>query len=101
MEQMTQDEIYLQQHRPSYGSRPIRVLTSGNHGVGHLEEKPPDTPKHLKYEKEMTAAQARFLTQSSNSKQIFARQNSEYIQFDEPDTVISAIREVYEQTKRP
>jgi hypothetical protein len=52
MEQMTQDEIYLQQHRPSYGSRPIRVLTSGNHGLGHLEEKPPETPKHLKYEKE-------------------------------------------------
>jgi pimeloyl-ACP methyl ester carboxylesterase len=100
MEQMTQDEIYLQQHRPSYGSRPIRVLTSGNHGVGHLEEKPPDTPKQLKYEKEMTAAQARFLTQSSNSKQIFAQHSSEYIQFDEPDTVISAIREVYDQTKR-
>jgi len=101
MEQMTQDEIYLQQHRPSYGSRPIRVLTSGNHGVGHLEEKPPDTPKHLKYEKEMTAAQARFLTQSSNSKQVFAQHSSEYIQFDEPDAVISAIREVYDQTKRP
>jgi pimeloyl-ACP methyl ester carboxylesterase len=100
MEQMTQDEIYLQQHRPSYGSRPIRVLTSGNHGVGHLEEKPPDTPKHLKYEKEITTAQALFLTQSSNSKQIFAQHSSEYIQFDEPDTVISAIREVYDQTKR-
>jgi pimeloyl-ACP methyl ester carboxylesterase len=101
MEQMTQDEIYLRQHQPSYGSRPIRVLTSGNHGVGHLEEKPPDTPKHLKYEKEMTAAQARFLTQSSNSKQLFARDSSEYIQFDDPETVINAIREVYEQTKRP
>ena len=101
MEQMTQDEIYLQQHRPSYGARPIRVLTSGNHGVGHLEDKPPDTPKHLKYEKEITAAQARFLTQSSNAKQIFAHHSSEYIQFDDPDTVISAIREVYDQTRRP
>ena len=77
------------------------MLTSGNHGVGHLEEKPPDTPKHLKYEKEMTAAQARFLTQSSNSKQLFARDSSEYIQFDDPETVISAIREVYDQIKRP
>lgn len=101
MEQMSQDEVYLEQHRPSYGSRPIRVLTSGNHGVGHLEEKPPDTPKHLKYEKEMTAAQARFLTQSSNSKQIFAHHSSEYIQFDDPETVISAIREVYDQCKKP
>jgi pimeloyl-ACP methyl ester carboxylesterase len=101
MEQMTHDEIYLELHRPSYGSRPIRVLTSGNHGVGHLEEKPSDTPKHLKYEKEMTAAQARFLAQSSNSKQIFARHSSEYIQFDEPETVINAIREVYDQARKP
>ena len=100
MEQMTRDEIYLQQHRPSYGSRPIRVLTSGNHGVGHLEEKPPDTPKHLKYEKEMTAAQKRFLTQSANSKQIFAQHSAEYIQFDDPETVIRSIREVYDQTKK-
>ena len=40
-----QDEAYLQQHHRSFGSRPIRVLTSGNHGVGHLERKPPDTPE--------------------------------------------------------
>src|SRR5205085_9722500 len=37
MEQARSDEAYLQQHRRSFGSRPIRVLTSGNHGVGHLE----------------------------------------------------------------
>ena len=48
----------------------------------------------------MTAAQARFLTQSSNSKQIFAHDSSEYIQFDDPETVINAIREVYDQSKR-
>jgi len=101
MEQMTQDEIYLQQHRPSYGSRPIRVLTSRNHGLGHFEQKPADTPKHLKYEKEMTAAQARFLAQSSNSKQIFARHSSEYIQFDDPETLINAVRQVYDQSRSP
>src|SRR5262249_48015780 len=101
MEQTPADETWLQQHRRSLGSRPIRVLTSGNHGVGHLERKPPDTPEHLKYEQEITLAQARWLTLSSNSKQIFARNSSEYIQFDEPETVINAIREVYDQTKRP
>jgi hypothetical protein len=37
MEQTAADETYLQQHRRSLGSRPIRVLTSGNHAVGHLE----------------------------------------------------------------
>src|SRR5215471_10565436 len=92
MEQTAADEIYLQQHRRSFGSRPIRVLTSGNHGVGSLESKRPDTPKHLKYEQETTLAQARWLVLSSNSKQVFARNSSEYIQFDEPDTVINAVR---------
>ena len=101
MEQTAADETYLQKHRRSLGSRPIRVLTSGNHGVGHLEEKPPDTPKHLQYEQEITLAQARWLGLSSNAKQIFARHSSEYIQFDEPDTVTDAIREVYDQSKKP
>ena len=101
MEQTASDEIYLQQHRRSFGSRPIRVLTSGNHGVGHLERKPPDTPEHLKYEQETTLAQARWLELSSNAKQIFARNSSEYIQFDEPETVINAIREVFDQGSAP
>jgi pimeloyl-ACP methyl ester carboxylesterase len=101
MEQTPADESYLQQHRRSLGSRPIRVLTSGNHAVGHLETKPPDTPEHVEYEQEITLAQARWLTLSSNSKQIFAHNSSEYIQFDDPETVINAIREVYDQARRP
>jgi hypothetical protein len=36
---------------------------------------------------------------SSNTKQIFAQHSSEYIQFDEPETVIDAIREVCDQSK--
>jgi pimeloyl-ACP methyl ester carboxylesterase len=97
MEQMAWDEAYLQQYRRSFGQRPIRVLTSGNHGVGHLETKPADTPEHMRYEQQTTLAQARWLALSTNARQIFARNSSEYIQFDEPETVISAIREVYEQ----
>ncbi len=100
MEQTPSDETYLQQHRRSFGALPIRVLTSGNHAVGHLESKPPDTPKHVKYEQEITRAQARWLTLSSNAKQIFAHHSSEYIQFDEPETVINAVREVYDQARR-
>jgi pimeloyl-ACP methyl ester carboxylesterase len=100
MEEVPADETWLQLHRHSFGSRPLRVLTSGNHGVGHLERKPPDTPEHLQYEQENTRAQASWLALSSNSKQIFARNSSEYIQFDEPETVIKAIREVYDQAKK-
>jgi pimeloyl-ACP methyl ester carboxylesterase len=94
MEQMTQDEAYLQRHRRSFGSRPIRVLTSGHHGV------PAGVPDRVKYQYEITQAQARWLALSSNSKQIFAHSNSEYIQFDDPETVISAIREVYDQASK-
>jgi formylglycine-generating enzyme required for sulfatase activity len=101
MEQTASDETYLQRHRRSFGSRPIRILTSGNHGVGHLESKPLDTPKHLKYERETTLAQARWLELSSNAKQIFTHNSSEYIQFDEPQTLINAIREVYDRAHSP
>jgi pimeloyl-ACP methyl ester carboxylesterase len=101
MEQMPVDEAYLQQHRQPLGSRPIRVLTSGNHGVGHLETKPADTPEHVNYERQATLAQARWLSLSTDARQIFARHSSEYIQFDEPETVINAIREVYDQARRP
>ena len=101
MEQTAADETYLQQHHRSFGSRPVRVLTSGNHAVGHLEKKPPDTPKHLKYEQEITLAQARWLELSSNAKQIFTHNSSEYIQFDAPETLINAVREVYDQSRRP
>ena len=101
MEQTAADETYLQQHHRSLGSRPIRVLTSGNHGVGHLQSKPPDTPKHLQYEHETTVAQARWLELSTNAKQIFTHNSSEYIQFDEPETLINAVREVYDQAKKP
>jgi pimeloyl-ACP methyl ester carboxylesterase len=99
MEQTAWDESYLQKHHRSLGSRPIRVLTSGNHAVGHLETAPAATPEHLKYEHEITLAQARWLGLSSNAKQIFAHHSSEYIQFDDPETVINAVREVYDQSK--
>jgi hypothetical protein len=95
MEQMTQDEDYLQQHRRSLGSRPIRVLTSGNHGV------PAGVPDRAQYEREITRAQASWLALSSNSKQIFPRSGSEYIQFDAPETVVNAIREVHDQANKP
>jgi pimeloyl-ACP methyl ester carboxylesterase len=100
MEQTPSDEAWLQQHRRSFDSRPIRVLTSGNHGVGHLEKKPPDTPKHLEYEQQNTLAQARWLGLSTDSKQIFARNSSEYIHFDEPEIVINVVREVYDHARR-
>lgn len=101
MENMEWDESYLAAHRRSLGARPVRVLTSGNHGIGHLP--PPAalrTPQHAADEQRYNQAQARWLSLSSNAKQIFAANSSEYIQFDAPDVVVSAVREVYDRSHR-
>jgi hypothetical protein len=100
MEQMPRDEAYLKEHRRSLGSRPLRVLSTGNHGVGSVATPRPASLKHLRYEYEVTLAQSRLLELSSNAKQIFTKNSSEYIQFDEPDTLVDAIREVYDQLKK-
>lgn len=54
----------------------------------------------MKYEQETTLAEARWLALSSNAKQVFARHSSEYIQFDDPETVITAIREVFDDARK-
>jgi hypothetical protein len=100
-EQLPGTEAWLQQHNQSLGSRPIRVLTTGNHAVHFLPAPNAHDPKHLEYEHQIGLAQARLLTLSSNTKQIFVPNSSEYVQFDDPDAVVDAIREVYDQTRRP
>ncbi len=99
MEQTPWDETWLQQHRRFLGTRPVRVLTTGNHGVGHLPAPNADDPQHREYEHQIALAQARWLDLSSNSRQIFTPASSEYVEFDRPDAVVSAIREVYDQSR--
>jgi hypothetical protein len=48
---------------------------------------------------QIALAQARWLELSSNAKQIFSPQSSEYVEFDQPDAVVSAIRDVYDVGK--
>lgn len=98
MEQMPSDEAYLKQHARSLGSRPVIIISTGNHGVGSLSARRAPTLEHLRYEYENALAQSRWLRLSSNSKQIFATRSSEYVQFDEPDTVVEAIRSAYESS---
>jgi pimeloyl-ACP methyl ester carboxylesterase len=99
MQEMPADELWLQQHRRSFGARPIRILTSGNHAVGHLDAQRPTSLKHLKYEYDVAVAQSRWLDLSSDARQVFTSHSSEYIQFDEPDVVVDAVREVWKQGK--
>ncbi|MBV8405877.1 MAG: alpha/beta hydrolase [Gammaproteobacteria bacterium] len=98
-EEMSRTEAWLQRHLRSLGSRPIRVLTTGNHAVHFLPAKDANDPKHLEYERQVGLAQARLLALSSNARQIFVRNSSEYVQFDAPDAVVDAIHEVYAQSK--
>lgn len=100
MQEVPGDEGWLQQHRRTLGSTPVRILTSGNHGVGHLDRPPAMSLAHLKYEYDRALAQSRWLTLSSDARQIFVSRSSEYIQFDRPDVVVDAIRELYDKTKK-
>ena len=99
MEQMPSDETYLQQHSRSFGSRPIRVLSTGNHGVGSLDPGRPKDAQQQKYEETVGRSQAKWLELSSNAKQLFTDKSSEYIPVDQPNFLVDAIREVYTQNK--
>ncbi|HET6277032.1 MAG TPA: hypothetical protein VFE16_13975 [Candidatus Cybelea sp.] len=100
MEEMPGDETYLQQHVTSYGSRPIRVLTTWHFG------KPPASPAsvhtwHVEFEHDSALAQASWLHLSTNSRQIFDYGvNRQYIQLDDPKVVLQAIREVLDTVRR-
>jgi pimeloyl-ACP methyl ester carboxylesterase len=99
MEQMPVDEAYLEQHRRSLGSRPIRVLSTGNHGVHSLDPSHPPDPEQQKYQDAVAREQAKWLQLSSNARQVFTDKSSEYIPFDNPKFVVDAVREVYIQSK--
>ena len=73
------DQVYLTQHEHSLGARPIRVLSTGNHGVHFLESAHPQDAEHQKYEQEVARAQTKWLAMSSNAKQLFTDKSSEYI----------------------
>ena len=100
MEQMSTDEAYLEQHPRSFGSRPIRVLSTGYHGIHAIDPTRPKTSEQQRYEDEVARAQAKWLALSSDAKQLFTTNSSEYIPFDQPDFVVDAIHQVYAQERR-
>src|SRR4029077_2521854 len=71
MEQMPQDETYLEKHSRPLGSLPIRVLSTGNHGIHALDQAHPLNAEQQKYEQEVAREQAGWLALSSNAKQLF------------------------------
>jgi hypothetical protein len=100
MEQMPTDEAYLEQHPRSFGSRPIRVVSTGYHAIHFLDPTHPKTAAQQQYEDKVARAQAMWLALSSNAKQLFTANSSEYVPFDQPDFVVDAIRQVYAQSNQ-
>lgn len=98
MQAMPDDWRYLQQHVTSFGSRPVRVLTTWHFG------RPPATPAdvhrwHIAFEHDSARAQASWLALSTNARQLFDYDEGEqYIQLDHPQVILKAIRDVFART---
>lgn len=92
MDEMPWDERYLIAHRTSFGSRPVRVLTAQNHFYDTAKTPAALHRKHLRFEMQEARNQARWLSLSSDAKQMFAPRSGHYIELDQPEIVIRAIR---------
>jgi hypothetical protein len=101
MEETARDEDFLGKNARSLGNRPLRVLTTGYHAHGFFDPKRVWTAQEIRYEQDIQAAQARWLALSTNAKQVFTHRSSEYVPLDDPDFVVAAIREVYDQSRTP
>ena len=103
MRETPADETWLIEHRRPLGDRPVRIITTGNHGMTDLTKRRPTSLAHLKYEYDVVVAQSRWLDLSSDARQIFTTNSSEYVQFDEPEVVEGAVRAIWEiaRARRP
>ena len=99
LQEVPADKVWLARHSRHLGRTPIRVLTTGNHAVQHRDKPSPPTIDHLKMEYDVARAQSRWLSLSSNSRQIFVANSGEYVQFDQPGAVVDAVRKVFDEAK--
>ena len=100
MEQMPANEAYLKEHSRSLGSRPVRVISTRNHGIAFLDETHTKDAAELQHQEEVARAQAKWLELSTNAKQVFPDDSSEYVPFDQPSVVVDTIRDVYIHSKK-
>jgi pimeloyl-ACP methyl ester carboxylesterase len=92
-------EVWLQKHQRKLGRTPVRILTTGHHGIHDLTKPPPIALDQLKYQYDKALAQSRWLALSTDAKQIFVQNSSEYIGFEQPDAVAEAVREIVDKRK--
>jgi len=92
--ELPRDEFYLRQHRRSLVNRPVRVLDSSPFYVDTAATPADVHARHERLAAQRMEAQKRLLALSSNSRLTLAHHSSDgYIQFDEPELVLRAIRE--------
>jgi pimeloyl-ACP methyl ester carboxylesterase len=95
MEQMPADKAWLEQNEKPLGARPVRILSSGHHGIHHFDPAQALRADERKYQDEVELAQSEWLDLSSDAKQLSVDHSGEYIPFDRPGQVIDAIRDAY------
>lgn len=93
--QRASDVKYLQTHRRSLGSRPLRVILAAY-------EIPPTSrlpaAERIRFNEGFLASGAHLLDLSTNAK-LISTDTGAFVQFEKPDLAIDAIRQVYDQTK--
>ena len=97
IEQIPNDAAYLKEHRKSFGSRPVRIITA------NLFKDAPTTSSASRLEQMRISyyealAQSRLLDLSSNAKQIFSDTGA-VVHFEKAELVAETIREAWEQSK--
>jgi len=97
LEEIPDDEAYLKEHRTSFGSRPLRIITAN---FFHDTENTPSATRleHMRVSYYESLAQATLLNLSSNAKQIFSNTGI-VVYFEKPELVVQTIREAWEQSK--
>jgi len=89
------DVTYLKTHRRSLGSRPLRVILAAY-------EIPPTSrlpaAERIRFNEGFRAAGANLLDLSANAK-LISTDTGAFVQFEKPDIVVNAIREVRDQAR--
>jgi pimeloyl-ACP methyl ester carboxylesterase len=93
--QRASDMKFLQTHRRSLGSRPLRIILAA-YEIPATSRLP--AAERIRFNEGFRASGAHLLDLSTNAK-LISTDTGAFVQFEKPDIVIDAIREVYDQAK--
>ena len=100
MQQMPADDAWLTAHSHRLGCIPLRVLSTGSHGIHALDASRPLSAQEQRYQQDVLRAQSKWLQLSCDARQLVTDRSSEYIPLDQPELVVEVIREVVSLKQR-